>query len=253
MIRFPPRCRKKASTSTFSGRRASSIARRQATWRACRPARAKLGFAPVIPRSSRSDSGPGAAGGRAEDFRFAAIRLTTARESPIYQWRARRGLAQGLPGAEGYKNVKGVRFRLVGDLPEPAKMQFLELFLKEPCARSRAAWNPSPALGVEVGQEELMTCCSIPFLVQRGRGADEPYRMCPSLARADSRNRYDLQEALEQANLHALVVAFVAGCRRDGNADEHWGVPIAVAGRWQAADGRRYRGLRIGDAPLTRF
>lgn len=108
-------------------------------------AKPNLGFVPSIPHKLPMGfvvQQPQIAGG--QEFRFAAIRLTDGLvNGTVYQW---TGNPDELPKAfrpqKGDKQAKGVWFRFVGDLPEQAKDQLLELFVREALKNTRLMLEP---------------------------------------------------------------------------------------------------------------
>ena len=115
-------------------------------------AKPSLGFSPIIPVKLPMGfvvQEPQVAGG--SEFRFAAIRLTDGLvNGTVYQW---RGEKDDLPTAfkpqKGDKLAKGVWFRFVGDVPNDAKDQLLDLFLREAAKHLKMLSEPAappPAL-----------------------------------------------------------------------------------------------------------
>lgn len=108
-------------------------------------AKPNLGFMPSIP--SKLPMGfivqqPQIAGGG--EFRFAAIRLTDGLvNGTVYQWTGKQDdLPRAFRPQKGDKQAKGVWFRFVGDIPEPAKGQLLDLFVREAMKNTRLFVEP---------------------------------------------------------------------------------------------------------------
>jgi outer membrane lipoprotein-sorting protein len=119
--------------------------------------RPKLGFMAVVPKKlpyGFTVQEPQIAG--SNDFRFAAIRLTDGLvNTTVYQWAGHR---KDLPkGFKVEKVAKGVAFQVVGDVPEIAKQQILDLFVREANKNTRMLVEPAaPASALKGERRELL-------------------------------------------------------------------------------------------------
>jgi outer membrane lipoprotein-sorting protein len=134
-VKFPKDLPKENFTFNFVGKEPRTF-KCPVPERITTPATVKpdLGFAPVVPGKLPLGfmvQEPQLAG--ADGFKFAAIRLSDGLvNATVYQWAGREAnLPKAFQEQKGDRTVKGVRFRIVGDLPDGARDLLMELFIKE--------------------------------------------------------------------------------------------------------------------------